>query len=286
MSSSSRDRSERVEPPAGPPWDAPLALAPLAFIDLEMTGLDPERDRIVQICIERVVGDATVDRLCSLVRPDVARGAGMAVHGIAEAELAGAPALAELADRILELLRGAVPVGHAVANDIAFLQAELDRAGRAYAPGPYLDTLALARRALALPSHRLGALAEALGIPGHTAHRADEDVRVTRAVFTRVCATLDATTPRALWAVSTTPRRARPEVLAAAQRAADLGRPTRLRYRPCGRPPQDLRFHVTSVRTDLDPPMVLGYLDPGRGRRELRADRILTLEIIGHESSS
>lgn len=39
----------RAPPPAGPPWDAPLDVAPLAFIDLEMTGLDPDRDRVIEI---------------------------------------------------------------------------------------------------------------------------------------------------------------------------------------------------------------------------------------------
>jgi DNA polymerase III subunit epsilon len=291
MSSSSNDRGDaglgrtRESPPPGPPWDAPLADAPLLFVDLEMTGLDPARDSIVQICLERVVGEATIDRLCSFVRPEVAAGAGMAIHGIGEAELAAAPPIGELAERIVDLLHGAVLVGHAVSNDAAFLEAELGRVGRAWKSGPYLDTLALARRALSLPSHRLGALAQALGI-AHAAHRADEDVRVTRAIFGRVTGVLGATTPRALWEISTSPRRARPEVIEAAQRAAALGQPARLRYRPCGRPPQELCFHVTAVRTDLDPPVVLGYLDPGRGRRELRADRILSLEIIGHEPSS
>ena len=43
-------------PPAGPPWDLPIAEAPLAFVDLEMTGLDAVHDRVVEVCVERVVG--------------------------------------------------------------------------------------------------------------------------------------------------------------------------------------------------------------------------------------
>ncbi|MBV9948547.1 MAG: hypothetical protein JOZ69_16980, partial [Myxococcales bacterium] len=43
-------------PPPGPPWDLPVTEAPLAFVDLEMTGLDVARDRVVEICAERVVG--------------------------------------------------------------------------------------------------------------------------------------------------------------------------------------------------------------------------------------
>ena len=42
---------------------------------------------------------------------------------------------------------------------------------------------------------------------------------------------------------------------------------------------------VTAVRTDLDPPQVLGYLLPSRSRRELRADRILALDTLNASAS-
>jgi len=58
----------------------------------------------------------------------------------------------------------------------------------------------------------------------------------------------------------------------------ELGKPVRLRYRPAHRGPEDLFFCITGVRTDLDPPRVLGYLLPSRSQRELRADRILHVE--------
>ena len=35
---------------------------------------------------------------------------------------------------------------------------------------------------------------------------------------------------------------------------------------------------LLEVRSDLDPPRVVGYQLPGRGRRQLRADRILRVE--------
>ena len=69
-------------PPPGPPWDLPVGEAPFAFVDLEMTGLDVERDRIVEICIERWVGGAKRDGVASLVRPDVRMGGAAHVHGL------------------------------------------------------------------------------------------------------------------------------------------------------------------------------------------------------------
>ena len=38
---------------------------------------------------------------------------------------------------------------------------------------------------------------------------------------------------------------------------------------------------LAEILAGLDPPRVIGYQLPGRGRRELRADRILRIEIDG-----
>jgi DNA polymerase-3 subunit epsilon len=168
-------------------------------------------------------------------------------------------------------------VAHAAAWDVAFLEAELARAARPRRIEHFLDTLALSRRAFALPSHRLVALCHSLGIPHERAHRAASDVAALRAVFARVLGVLLPTTPRDLWHVRIGQKSARPDVVAAAVQAVDHDAPVTVRYRPAHRAAEDLLFRVTGVRTDLDPPRVLGYLLPSRGRRELRADRILAI---------
>jgi len=287
MESRAGELSRRTEPPPGSPWDDPLGEAPLAFVDLEMTGLDPAADRVLEVCIERVRGGAVEGVLSTLVRPEGGTFGNAHIHGIDPAEVALAPTFASLAPRILELLEGAVVVAHAAAWDVAFLEAELARAGLAgedpRTPGQprqivhYLDTLTLSRRAFALPSHRLVALCEAFGIPHERAHRADADVAALRAVFARVLGVLVPLTPRDLWHVRVGQRHARPELVAAAVQALEHAAPVTVRYRPARHPVEELVFQVTGVRTDLDPPRVLGYLLPSRGRRELRADRILAI---------
>jgi DNA polymerase-3 subunit epsilon len=266
-----------AEPPPGSPWDDPIAAAPMAFVDLEMTGLDAGRDRIVEICIERVRGERLEGSLCSLVRPDGGVFGNAHVHGIEPATVATAPCFAELVQRVEAAIEGAVLVAHAAAWDVSFLEAELGRAGRPRRIEHYLDTLTLSRRAFALPSHRLGALCTELGIPRGQAHRAASDVAALRAVFARVLAVLAPSTPRDLWHVRIGQRFARPDLVAAAVHALEQEAPVTVRYRPARRPPEELVFCVTGVREDLDPPRVLGYLLPSRSRRELRADRILAI---------
>ncbi|MBM4356580.1 MAG: 3'-5' exonuclease [Deltaproteobacteria bacterium] len=272
-----KPRRPGSEPPAGSVWDGRLREVPLVFVDLEMTGLDEKRDRVLQLCLERVVGDETVDQLTSYVDPEGATG-NAEVHGIGPELLVGAPRFADLARRILALLDGAILVAHGAVYDIAFLRAELARCGIAWDSPFHVDTLHLSRRAFNFKSHRLAVLARELEIPCPSAHRADNDVRVLRTLFERVVSVLGPNTPRDLWHVRVGLGHARPEVLLGLERALVDGTPLRLRYRPAGRAVQEIPFHVTSMRTDLDPPMVIGYLSHTRGRRELRIDRILSLE--------
>jgi len=271
------ERTPPTEPPPGSPWDEPLAWAPLAFVDLEMTGLDPRRDQVLEVCIERVRGAHVEQTVVSLVRPEGGAFGNAHIHGIAPAEVAAAPTFAELAPRVEAALEGAVVVAHAAAWDVAFLEAELARSGRPRRFAHYLDTLTLSRRAFALPSHRLDALCGSFGIPRGQAHRAASDVAALRAVFAKVIEVLSPRTLRDLWHVRVGQGRARPDLVAAALEALDRQAPVAVRYRPARRPPEELVFCVTGVRTDLDPPRVLGYLLPSRGRRELRADRILAI---------
>ena len=265
-------------PPAGSPWDVPLGEAPLVFLDLEMTGLLPATDRVIEICAERVRGGVVEASLTSLVRPECGASGNAQIHGIEPADLESAPLFTELSEKIEQILDGAIVVAHAAPWDIAFLEAELARAGRPRIIEHYLDTLTLSRRAFALPSHRLSALCESLGIRRERAHRAGDDVQALRAVFDKVIVVLAPATARDLWHVRIGERHARPDVVAAALRALEGDVPVKIRYRPARRGTEELTVRITGVRTDLDPPRVLGYLLPARSRRELRSDRILAIE--------
>jgi DNA polymerase-3 subunit epsilon len=265
-------------PPPGPPWDLPIAEAPFAFLDLEMTGLDASKDRVVEVCVERVVGGMVVARVLSLVNPGPAAGGNAHIHGLDAAALQGAPSFGALADEVLAAIDGAALVAHAAEWDVKFLVAELARVGKSAPVAYWLDTLNLSRRAFALPSHALGSLCESLGIPRGQAHRAGDDVVALRAVFDKCVAVLAPVSVRDLWEVRIAQRVARAAIVDACVAAAEHQATVLLTYRPSRRGPEPLTMVVTEVRSDLDPPRVIGYQLPGRGRRELRADRILRVD--------
>jgi DNA polymerase-3 subunit epsilon len=266
----------------------PLAEAPLAFVDLEMTGLDPVKDRVVEICIERVRGGEIEERLHTLVRPEgIASASAEAnanevgnahVHGIFAEALRDAPMFAQISGRVAELFDGAILVAHGASWDVAFLEAEMARAGKPMPLPFYIDTLNLSRRTFGLKKHSLDALREHFGLDRSRAHRADADVAALRAVWTKCVESLDPRTPRDVWEVRIAERKAREQILAECMEAIAAAVPVTVVYRPRSRPQEPMEMVLVEIVAGLDPPRVIGYQLPGRGRRELRADRILRIE--------
>ncbi len=204
------ERATGAEPPAGSPWDDPIESAPLVFLDLEMTGLRPESDRVIEVCAERTRGmrartrsrrSCGPSRACSATRTCTA-----SIRGSSRARpRSPSSAIASTRSR-----RARCSVAHAAAWDVAFLEAEFARAGRARRLPCYLDTLVLSRRAFALPSHNLASLCKELGVHRERAHRAEDDVHALRAVFRKIVEVLAPRTPRDLWHVRIGERHARP----------------------------------------------------------------------------
>ena len=142
-----------------------------------MTGLDPERDALLEVAVARVEGGVVVERYATLLRTDVPSVPGaMALHGIDAAAVADAPEFADVAPRLAALIDGAVPVMHGVDLDVRFLDRAFAAAGLDRQVGPTLDTVRLARRALHARHYSLSALCGSLGLGPVRWHRAAEDV--------------------------------------------------------------------------------------------------------------
>ncbi len=284
------NQTKPPDPPPGPPWDLSVDEAPLAFVDLEMSGLDVRKHRVIEICIERTVAGTVVDRIETLVCP-FEPGAALPdlvgnqhIHGITRDDLARAPTFHAIAGDVERLLGGAILVAHAAMWDVSFLEMELARAGRPLEIEHFLDTLVLARRAFALGSHSLDALCSHFQIQRGNAHRAGSDVAAMREVFAKAIAELRPVSARDLWEVRIAERRARASIVDACVAAVEKGAPVQLTYRPSRRKPEPMIMVLTEVRADLDPPRVIGYQLPGRGRRDLRSDRILRIDPAEQES--
>lgn len=103
--------------------------APLAVFDLETTGPDRLTDRIVEIAVLRVSPDGSLATFETRVNPGVKipREA-TAVHGITDADVAGAPPFADVAPRLTAFLEGCDLAGYNLRGfDIPLLARELER---------------------------------------------------------------------------------------------------------------------------------------------------------------
>lgn len=155
-----------------------------AALDLETTGLDPARDRVIEIGAVAFTADGITSTMEQLVDPGrsvpepVLR-----LTGIKPEELRGA-ADAELALRELsEFLRGRQPVGHGARLDVDFLAA----AGLWNPAQEILDTLDVARILLpSAASHSLPLLATEMGFNQPRPHRALDDADATRQLLLRL----------------------------------------------------------------------------------------------------
>lgn len=151
---------------------------PLAFIDLETTGANFARDRVLEIGIVEVDRDG-VREWSSLVNPGVSVTPFITgLTGIDDAMVADAPDFAALADDLRRRLAGRLFVAHNARFDYGFLKAEFARLGIEFR-ATVLCTVKLSRRLF--PEHHrhnLDSLMQRHGISADARHRALADARV------------------------------------------------------------------------------------------------------------
>jgi DNA polymerase-3 subunit epsilon len=158
---------------------------PLVVFDLETTGTDVERDRIVQIAIVRLAPDGGRQTFSSLVNPEMSIPPGAtAVHGIKDADVADQPTFSQIRPEIEEHFSGADLAGfNSLRFDLPLLQAELQRADSQLdlTQGRHFDAMAIFHRME--PRNLAAAFSFYCGEELVGAHDALADVEATLAVL-------------------------------------------------------------------------------------------------------
>jgi DNA polymerase III subunit epsilon len=186
----------RLPPPAGAPEGCPLPCdwdsRSFAALDVETTGLDAYKDRVIEIGLLLFHYDAEgalveENAWNSLVNPGMPIPASStAIHGITDLDISSAPFFAELADSLEVLLTNRVMVAHNAPFDSSFIQEEYFRLKRSSPISEMADSLVLLRQAFPnLYSYSLGKAAFVFGMETGTAHRALDDARVCMQLFTK-----------------------------------------------------------------------------------------------------
>lgn len=163
------------------------AATEFTVIDVETSGFDPDRARVLSVAALVVAADGAItDSLHTLLDPGVDPGPTY-IHGLTATMLAGHPAYTGIADQLATLLRGRTLVAHNAGFDYAFLAAEAHRCGAELPVTSVLCTLELAGQLrLGLDSLKLGALAQHWNIAQARPHDALDDARVLAAALPRM----------------------------------------------------------------------------------------------------
>ncbi|MBI5825066.1 MAG: DEAD/DEAH box helicase family protein [Chloroflexi bacterium] len=155
----------------------------IVSLDIETTGLDENREAIIEIAAVKFNGRRVEDEFSTLINPgkhipDFISG----LTGIDDAMVRQAPRLRDIAHELTAFVGDAPILGHNVKFDIGFLR----KAGL-FEYQQTLDTYELASVLMPTASrYNLGSLGQQLNIPLPATHRALDDARVTQAAYVRL----------------------------------------------------------------------------------------------------
>jgi DNA polymerase-3 subunit epsilon len=161
------------------------------FLDTETTGLSAENgDRIIEIgCVELLNRKLTGNNLHFYINPErESHEDALKVHGISNEFLRDKPKFAEVADQILDYLRGAEIIIHNAPFDIGFLNKEMELLGKppiTEQVASVRDTLVMAKEMYPGKRNSLDALCDRLGVDnsGRTLHGALLDAELLADVY-------------------------------------------------------------------------------------------------------
>lgn len=160
-------------------------------LDTETTGLEwRQGERVIEIgCVELLGRRLTGRHFHRYLNPERAIGAGaQAVHGLSDEFLADKPRFAEIADELLEFIRGAELIIHNAPFDVGFLDNELALIGREPLKAvcdSITDTLKMARDMRPGKKNGLNALCAEFGVDnsGRQLHGALLDAELLAEVY-------------------------------------------------------------------------------------------------------
>lgn len=155
-------------------------------LDLETTGLDAKKDKIIEIGALKVRAGKSVASMATLVNPGRKLEARIIeLTGIHDEELVNAPAIEEALPDLLEFIGDDILLGHGILFDYSFVKkAAVNQ--RLVFEKKGIDTLKFSRLFLSeLESRRLGFLCKHFGI-AHNAHRAFADAEATSALYEKL----------------------------------------------------------------------------------------------------
>ena len=162
--------------------------AEFCIVDVETTGLSPQRNGIIEIGLVKVSNLKITEKFHSLVNPgkDIPFFITQ-LTGISNEDVYDAPFFEDIANKIVEFVGDNILTAHNFSFDNSFLRKELRYCGREPLENNNLCTLKLSRRLYPmLRSKSLGSICNHLRLKNTGEHRALGDAEVTAKVLIKI----------------------------------------------------------------------------------------------------
>lgn len=155
-----------------------------AIVDIETTGLSPQRNKIIEIAIYIHDGTKIIDEYSTLINPEIYISEYITrINGITNQMVANAPKFYEIAKDIVNLTENRIFVAHNASFDYNFIRSEFKSLGYDFNCNK-LCTVKLSRKIIPKQSsYSLGNLCNSLNIPLNNRHRASGDALATTRLF-------------------------------------------------------------------------------------------------------
>lgn len=158
------------------------------LVDIETTGLSPQKDDIIEIGAIKVKNNEIVDTYSSLINigrnvpSHITKLTGITTEMITSEGKAPCDVLKEFIDFAGEN----IIVGHNVNFDINFIYDKCEKHLEHHLSNNFIDTMKIAKRLVLTPNYKLGTLAEYFDVDYNGAHRGLKDVEITYEVYNKL----------------------------------------------------------------------------------------------------
>ena len=146
-------------------------------VDVETTGLDYTKERIIEFAGVRLEDGVIVDSFETLINPNqIIRKSSQAIHGISDEMVADAPSEEEIYPKIFEFIGDNPIVAHNAVFDFSFLNRASKRLYGKPLENKYIDTQLMFKEVYPhIESCGLGSVMECFGVECEARHRAMGD---------------------------------------------------------------------------------------------------------------
>ena len=158
------------------------------LVDIETTGLSPQKDDIIEIGAIKVKNNVVVESYSTLLKIDrkvpsyITNLTGITTDMI---EKEGRE-ISEVLKEFVDFAGNNILVGHNVNFDINFIYDKCEKYLEQPLSNDFIDTMKIAKRLIDTPNYKLGTLAEYFQVNYNGAHRGLKDVEITYEVYNKL----------------------------------------------------------------------------------------------------